>query len=344
MKVSDIMLIYDLTYEDLEEFLVENGYPKYRADQIWGWVYRQKIDSFEEMNNVPEDLVKLLSENFKFNSMELVIKNVSADGTIKFLYDLHDANLIETVLMKHNYGMSACVTTQVGCNIGCSFCASGILKKHRDLSAGEIVAQIIKTEKDSGVRISSIVVMGIGEPFDNYKNLVKFLQIVNHPKGLAIGARHITVSTSGLVPKIKEFAHLGMQVNLAISLHAPNNEIRSKLMKINERFNIEQVMEAIKYYINVTNRRVTIEYIMIQELNDSEETAKELAKLLKGMNVYVNLIPYNKVKEAPYERSSLERREKFYQILKDNRITATLRREQGHDINAACGQLRSQNL
>ncbi|VEU82837.1 Ribosomal RNA large subunit methyltransferase N [Acholeplasma hippikon] len=338
------MLIYDLTYEDLEEFLVENGYPKYRADQIWGWVYRQKIDSFEEMNNVPEDLVKLLSENFKFNSMELVIKNVSADGTIKFLYDLHDANLIETVLMKHNYGMSACVTTQVGCNIGCSFCASGILKKHRDLSAGEIVAQIIKTEKDSGVRISSIVVMGIGEPFDNYKNLVKFLQIVNHPKGLAIGARHITVSTSGLVPKIKEFAHLGMQVNLAISLHAPNNEIRSKLMKINERFNIEQVMEAIKYYINVTNRRVTIEYIMIQELNDSEETAKELAKLLKGMNVYVNLIPYNKVKEAPYERSSLERREKFYQILKDNRITATLRREQGHDINAACGQLRSQNL
>lgn len=338
------MLIYDLTYEDLEEFLVEKGFPKYRADQIWGWVYRQKIDSFEEMNNVPEDIVKVLSENFKFNSMELVIKNVSEDGTMKFLYDLHDANLIETVLMKHNYGMSACVTTQVGCNIGCSFCASGILKKHRDLTAGEIVAQIIKTEKDSGVRISSIVVMGIGEPFDNYKNLVKFLQIVNHPKGLAIGARHITVSTSGLVPKIKEFAHLGMQVNLAISLHAPTNEIRTKLMKINERFNVEQVMDAIKYYINVTNRRVTIEYIMINELNDSEQTAKDLVRLLKGMNVYVNLIPYNKVKEAPYERSTLERREKFYQILKDNRITATLRREQGHDINAACGQLRSQNL
>ncbi len=344
IKVSDGMLIYDLTYDELEEFIVKNGYPKYRAGQVWGWIYRQKIDRFNEMNNVPEDLISLLTEAFSFDSMELVIKNVSEDGTMKFLYDLHDANLIETVLMKHNYGMSACVTTQVGCNIGCSFCASGILKKHRDLTAGEIVGQIIKTEKDSGVRISSIVVMGIGEPFDNYKNLVKFIQIVNHPKGLAIGARHITVSTSGLVPKIKEFAHLGVQVNLAVSLHAPNDQIRTTLMKINERFNVEQVVDAMKYYIHVTNRRVTIEYILINELNDSEEVALELAKLLKGMNVYINLIPYNKVKEAPYERSTLERREKFYKVLKHNKITAVLRREQGHDINAACGQLRSQHL
>ena len=205
------MLIYDLTFDDLEQFLVEKGYPKYRADQVWHWVYKQKVDSFNEMTNLPPDLITLLSESFDFNSMELVIKNVSADGTMKMLYDLHDQNLIETVLMKHNYGMSVCVTTQVGCNMGCRFCASGILKKHRDLSAGEIVAQIIKTEKDSGVRISSVVVMGIGEPFDNYKNLVKFLQIINHPKGLAIGARHITVSTSGLVPKIKEYAHLGIR-------------------------------------------------------------------------------------------------------------------------------------
>jgi 23S rRNA (adenine2503-C2)-methyltransferase len=338
------MLIYDLTFDDLEQFLVEKGYPKYRADQVWHWVYKQKVDSFNEMTNLPPDLITLLSESFDFNSMELVIKNVSADGTMKMLYDLHDQNLIETVLMKHNYGMSVCVTTQVGCNMGCRFCASGILKKHRDLSAGEIVAQIIKTEKDSGVRISSVVVMGIGEPFDNYKNLVKFLQIINHPKGLAIGARHITVSTSGLVPKIKEYAHLGIQVNLAISLHAPNDNIRSELMPINKRFSVTQVIDAIKYYINVTNRRVTIEYIMIQEVNDSEEIAQELANLLKGMNVYVNLIPYNKVKEAPFERSTLERRERFYEVLKANKITATLRREQGHDINAACGQLRSQHL
>lgn len=338
------MLIYDLTFDDLEQFLVEKGYPKYRADQVWHWVYKQKVDSFNEMTNLPPDLITLLSESFDFNSMELVIKNVSADGTMKMLYDLHDQNLIETVLMKHNYGMSVCVTTQVGCNMGCRFCASGILKKHRDLSAGEIVAQIIKTEKDSGVRISSVVVMGIGEPFDNYKNLVKFLQIINHPKGLAIGARHITVSTSGLVPKIKEYAHLGIQVNLAISLHAPNDNIRSELMPINKRFSVTQVIDAIKYYINITNRRVTIEYIMIQEVNDSEEIAQELANLLKGMNVYVNLIPYNKVKEAPFERSTLERRERFYEVLKANKITATLRREQGHDINAACGQLRSQHL
>jgi len=338
------MLIYDLTFDDLEQFLVEKGYPKYRADQVWHWVYKQKVDSFNEMTNLPPDLITLLSESFDFNSMELVIKNVSADGTMKMLYDLHDQNLIETVLMKHNYGMSVCVTTQVGCNMGCRFCASGILKKHRDLSAGEIVAQIIKTEKDSGVRISSVVVMGTGEPFDNYKNLVKFLQIINHPKGLAIGARHITVSTSGLVPKIKEYAHLGIQVNLAISLHAPNDNIRSELMPINKRFSVTQVIDAIKYYINVTNRRVTIEYIMIQEVNDSEEFAQELANLLKGMNVYVNLIPYNKVKEAPFERSTLERRERFYEVLKANKITAALRREQGHDINAACGQLRSQHL
>lgn len=338
------MLIYDLTYDELEEFLVEKGYPKYRADQVWNWVYKQKVDAFNQMTNLPEDLIELLTESFSFAALELVVKNISSDGTIKMLYDLHDQNLIETVLMKHNYGMSVCVTTQVGCNIGCRFCASGILKKNRDLSTGEIVAQLVKTERETGVRISSIVVMGIGEPFDNYKNLVKFFQIVNHPKGLAIGARHITVSTSGLVPKIKEFAHLGLQVNLAISLHAPNDNIRSELMPINKRFSVEQVVDAMKYYLNVTNRRVTIEYIMIQEVNDSEETALELVNLLKGLNVYVNLIPYNKVKEAPFERSSLERREKFYEVLKKNKITATLRREQGHDINAACGQLRSQHL
>src|SRR5690554_1399403 len=343
MRLKD-MLIYDISYDDLKKFMVDNNQKPFRADQVWQFVYKKKVDSFQDMSNLPSDLIELLENAFSFKALDLVVKHQSQDGTLKCLYGLHDGHLIETVLMKHHYGNSVCVTTQVGCNIGCSFCASGILKKKRDLTAGEIIAQIVQTEKLLGERINYIVVMGIGEPFDNYKNLMQFLQTVNHPKGLAIGARHITVSTSGLVPKIKEFAHMGLQVNLAISLHAPNNEIRSKLMKINDRFKVEEVVDAIKYYIHVTNRRVTIEYIMIQDLNDSVETAVELAKLLKGMNVYVNLIPYNTVKEADYQRSSLENRLAFHKTLKEHKITAILRKEQGHDINAACGQLRSQNL
>ncbi len=338
------MHIYGITYEDLEQFLLDHDIKKYRTTQIWEWIYRHKVDSFDEMKNLPKDIIELLKNNFTFDSLEEVISNKSVDGTIKYLFGLHDNHLIETVLMNHDYGRSVCVTTQVGCNIGCSFCASGVLKKKRDLTAGEIVSQIVKAEKMSKERISSVVVMGIGEPFDNYKNLVDFLSIINHPKGLAIGARHITVSTSGLIPRIKDFAHLGIQYNLALSLHAPNNEVRSSLMQINKRFPIEELIEAIKYYISVTNRRVTIEYILINEVNDSPEQALELAQLLRGMNVYVNLIPYNEVKEAPYIRSTLDRRKAFYKTLKDKGIQTTLRREQGHDIDAACGQLRSQHL
>jgi 23S rRNA (adenine2503-C2)-methyltransferase len=273
-----------------------------------------------------------------------VLKHVSADGTMKALYSLTDGHLIESVLMKQHYGNSICVTTQVGCNIGCSFCASGLLKKKRDLTAGEIIAQIIETERLLKERISYVVVMGIGEPFDNYTNLLKFLSTINHPKGLAIGARHITVSTSGIVPKIKEYAHMGLQVNLAISLHAPNNEIRSKLMKINQAYPIEEVIGAIKYYLSVARRRVTIEYILIDGINDSQETAIELTKVLKGLNVYVNLIPYNEVLESGYKRSKTETMEAFYDTLMKAKIQVTLRKEQGHDINAACGQLRSQHL
>ena len=246
--------------------------------------------------------------------------------------------------MDHHYGRSICVTTQVGCNIGCSFCASGILKKKRDLTPGEIVSQIIKTQEIAKERINYIVIMGIGEPFDNYQNFIKFIAIVNHPKGLAIGARHITVSTSGIVPKIKEFAHLGVQVNLAISLHAPDDETRTGLMKINQRFSVSDVIDAIKYYISVTKRRVTIEYILIKNVNDTLKHAKDLAKLLRGLNVYVNLIPYNKVFEVDYERSELSSQMEFYDALKSAKIQVTLRKEQGHDINAACGQLRSNHL
>ncbi|MDY0277150.1 MAG: 23S rRNA (adenine(2503)-C(2))-methyltransferase RlmN [Acholeplasma sp.] len=338
------MLIYDMSYNELQEFLVSKGFKKYRVDQVWNWLYKQKVKDFNDMKNLPKNLLLVLSENFHFNALELVLKNYSSDGTFKCLYALHDGNLIESVLMTHSYGKSICVTTQVGCNIGCTFCASGVLRKKRDLTAGEIIAQIIDTELLLKERISHVVVMGIGEPFDNYKNLLKFLETVNDDKGLAIGARHITVSTSGLVNKIKEYADLELQVNLAISLHAPNNEIRSKLMKINKAFPIEEIVDAIKYYINKTNRRVTIEYILIQEINDSVENAKELAKVLKGLNVYVNLIPYNEVKEADYKRSTRDRQVAFYDALMKNGIMATLRKEQGHDINAACGQLRSTHI
>ena len=338
------MLIYNLTHEELVTFVLEHQHKKYRADQIWHWLYKQKVQSFDEMTNLTGDLIELLKQQFEIKTLDLVLKHISQDGTIKALYGLSDGNLIESVLMKHHYGNSICVTTQVGCNIGCSFCASGLLKKKRDLNAGEIIAQIIETERILNERISYVVVMGIGEPFDNYENLLKFLSTINHPKGLAIGARHITVSTSGIVPKIKEYAHMGLQVNLAISLHAPNNEIRSKLMKINKAYPIEEVIDAIRYYLKVARRRVTIEYILIDGLNDSKETALELVQLLKGLNVYVNLIPYNEVIEADYKRSKTETMEAFYDILMKHKIQVTLRKEQGHDINAACGQLRSQQL
>ncbi len=338
------LLIYDLTYEELVSFLKDRGYKKYRAEQVWHWLYKHKVSAFLEMNNLPQGLIELLEVSFTLSALEMVLKNVSADGTMKVLYALKDGHLIESVLMKQHYGNSICVTTQVGCNIGCSFCASGQLKKQRDLTSGEIIAQVMETEKLLGERINYVVVMGIGEPMDNYDNLTKFLTTINHPKGLAIGARHITVSTSGIVPKIKEYAHFPLQINLAISLHAPNNEIRTSLMKINKTYPIEQVIDAIKYYLEVAHRRVTIEYILIDEVNDMPEVAHQLAALLKGLNVYVNLIPYNEVLEAPYKRSKKEHQLKFYDILMKKNIQVTLRKEQGHDINAACGQLRSQHL
>ncbi len=342
--MGDMMLIYDLTYEELVTFILENSHKKFRAEQIWQWLYKQKVRSFQEMANLPAELIELLEKSFKIQALELVLKHESKDGTLKCLYSLHDGHLIESVLIRQHYGNSICVTTQVGCNLGCSFCASGLLKKQRDLTSGEIIAQIIETERLLEERISYIVVMGIGEPFDNYENLMRFLYTINHAKGLAIGARHITVSTAGIVPKIKEYAHMGLQVNLAISLHAPNNLIRTKLMKINQKYPVEDVIAAIKYYLKETNRRVTIEYILIDQLNDTEEVALELVQVLRGLNVYVNLIPYNEVLEAPYQRSKTEVMESFYDTLKKHNIQVTLRKEQGHDINAACGQLRSQHL
>lgn len=344
--------IYGLTIDELTEWLLEHGQKKYRAQQVWEWLYQKRITSFDQMSNVNKECVDLLDENFTLKNLDIQIKQISQDGTVKFLFKLQDGNLIETVLMRQKYGLSVCVTTQVGCNIGCSFCASGILRKMRDLSAGEIVEQIMHVqmhldEVGLGERVSHIVVMGIGEPFDNFTNLVSFLRIVNHAKGLAIGARHITVSTSGLAHKIYEFADLDLQVNLAISLHAPNNELRTSIMKINKAFPLEKLFPAIKYYLEKTNRRITFEYILLKDVNDHKEEAQQLANLLKDIRhlSYVNLIPYNPVSEhIQYERSTKESILGFYDTLKKNGINCVVRQEHGTDIDAACGQLRSKQL
>ncbi len=348
MKTS----IYSLTREKLAAWLVERGQKRFRADQVWDWLYRKRALRFSEMKNVNKECLKLLKEHFAIETLEQSVKQQSADGTIKFLFQLEDGHFIETVLMRHHYGLSVCVTTQVGCNIGCSFCASGLLKKTRDLTAGEIVEQIMKIqvyldEQGKGERVSHIVVMGIGEPFDNYQNVMDFIRIVNDPKGLGIGARHITVSTSGLAPKIKQFADEDFQVNLALSLHAPNDELRTKIMKINRAYPMKDLLEAVDYYLEKTNRRVTIEYIMLDGINDHVEEAEQLAGLLvdKRHLTYVNLIPYNPVDEfAEYRRSKKESILAFYDVLKKRGINCVIRQEHGADIDAACGQLRSKQI
>ncbi|MBO0423477.1 23S rRNA (adenine(2503)-C(2))-methyltransferase RlmN [Enterococcus plantarum] len=344
--------IYGLTKEELIAWFIEHDERKFRATQVWEWLYIKRVMAFTDMTNLSKDVIELLEENFIINPLRQVIIQEAKDGTVKYLFELPDKNMIETVLMRQEYGMSVCVTTQVGCNIGCTFCASGLLKKQRDLTAGEIVAQIMLVqhyfdERGQGERVSHIVVMGIGEPFDNYDNLMNFLHTINDPKGLAIGARHITVSTSGLVPKIKEFANNGLQVNLAISLHAPNNDVRTSIMRINRSFPIEKLMEAVDEYLEKTNRRITFEYIMLSHVNDLPEHAQQLADLLKDKKklTFVNLIPYNPVSEHDqYSRSEKADVMKFYDILKKNGVNCVIRKEYGTDIDAACGQLRSKQI
>ena len=334
--------IYDLSYEKLEEKLLSLGEKKFRCSQIWDWLYIKRVTNFNDMSNLSKDTINKLNNNFSFDYIDILRKQES-DLTNKYLFRLIDGNFIEAVLMKHDYGYSVCVSSQVGCNMGCRFCESGRLKKVRNLETYEIVEQILLIEKYVGKRIDSVVMMGIGEPFDNYDNIIDFIKIINDAKGLAIGARHITVSTCGLVPKIKEFSNLDLQINLALSLHAPTNEIRNKIMPINKAYDIDTVIQTIKEYIAKTNRRVTIEYVMLNMVNDKLEDAEALAKLLKGMNVYVNLIPYNETNNIDFTKSSKERIDKFYKYLKDSGINVTIRREFGGKIKAACGQLRSES-
>ncbi|CAM3285273.1 23S rRNA (adenine(2503)-C(2))-methyltransferase RlmN [Vagococcus sp. PNs007] len=344
--------IYGMTQDNLKAWFEEHGEKKFRATQVWDWLYIKRVRTFEEMSNLSKKTIDLLTENFDMSPLNQVVVQESKDGTIKYLFQLEDKNMIETVLMRHEYGLSVCVTTQVGCNIGCTFCASGLLTKQRDLSAGEIVAQIMQVqffldERGDGERVSHIVVMGIGEPFDNYDNVIDFLYIVNDKNGLGIGARHMTVSTSGLIPKIYDFADNGLQVNLAISLHAPNNEVRTSIMRINRSNPVEKLMDAVDYYLEKTNRRITFEYIMLSNVNDRPEHARQLAELLKDKKklTYVNLIPYNPVSEHDqYSRSTREDVMAFYDILNKKGVNCVVRKEQGTDIDAACGQLRSKQI
>ncbi len=335
--------IFDLKLDDLTLYLESHGYSKFVSKQIYDWIYKKRVFDFDKMSNLKLDLRELLKKDFDISMLTLKRKQTS-DLTNKYLFELADGNLIESVLMRHDYGISVCVSSQIGCNMGCSFCESGRLKKVRDLLPGEIVRQILMIEEDIGMRISSVVIMGIGEPFDNYDNIMDFIRIINSPFGIAIGARHITVSTSGLVPKIMKYANEDLQTNLAISLHAPNDELRNKIMKVNKAYNISELINAIKYYIEKTNRRVTIEYVMLNMVNDSEDNAMELANLLRGMNVYVNLIPYNETSHIEYKKSSNERVMKFYDTLKRCGINVTVRREFGGNIDAACGQLRANEV
>ena len=335
--------IFDYKLSDLNEYFISINEKPFKAKQVFEWLYKKRVTSFDDMTNISKSLIEKLKEDFSISLLELRKKQTS-ELTNKYLFELDDGNLIEAVLMRHDYGLSVCVSSQVGCNMGCSFCESGRLKKVRNLNAGEIVRQILMIEADIKERISSVVVMGIGEPFDNYDNIMDFIRIINDPLGIAIGARHITVSTCGIVPKIKEYANEQIQTNLAISFHAPNNELRDRIMKINKAYKIEELIDAIKYYIDKTNRRVTIEYVMLRDVNDTLDCANELSDVLRGLNVYVNLIPYNETSHIEYKKSPNEQVMKFYDTLKKRGINVTVRREFGGKIDAACGQLRASEV
>lgn len=334
------MNIYGQKLEDLQTYFKEIGGKPFNANQVYDWLYKKRVNFFDEMTNIKKEVIQKLKEDFSMDKPKIIAKQSGKD-VYKYLFELQDGNKVEAVLMIHNYGISICVSTQVGCNMGCIFCESGRLKKVRNLMAHEIVGQILEVEKDLNLRISHVVIMGIGEPFDNYDNVMDFIKIINSGKGIDIGARHITVSTCGIVPKIRQFTEENLQVNLAISLHAPDDKLRSSIMKINKAYPLEELMDAIREYSSKTNRRITFEYIMLKDINDTKECALKLAKLLKGLNCYVNLIPYNETSYIDLEKSSLETRMKFYDILKKHGIGVTVRKEFGGDVSAACGQLRS---
>ena len=332
--------------ENLAKEMVELGQKSFRATQLYGWLYQKRVKNIDAMSDISLSFREILKEKYTMNMPTIIRKQVSYDGTVKLLLEFEDKMSVETVLMRYDYGNAVCVSSQVGCNMGCKFCASGLIKKQRDLKAAEMVAQVMKIqeyldEEGKGERVSHVVIMGSGEPFDNYDNVMNFIKIINEQKGLAIGARHITVSTSGIPEKIIKYSKEGIQVNLAISLHASNNETRNKIMPVNKAFPLEVLFDAIRQYEANSKRRVTIEYILLKGLNDSLKNASELATLLKGTFAYVNLIPYNEVSENEFRRSDKDSVRAFYEELKRIGVNVTIRKEFGSDIDAACGQLRA---
>lgn len=339
--------LYSLNYDQMCEYALDHGWKSFRGHQIFQWLYRNRVFDIDEMTNISKDTREQLKSEFIVNPLKLIKKQVSHDGTTKFLFQTEDGALLESVMMIFDYGKSVCVSSQVGCNMGCAFCASGLTKKKRDLTSGEMVAQVMYVQKEldkTDDRLSHIVVMGTGEPFDNYDHVMNFLATVNHDRGLGIGSRHITISTCGVVPRIYDFANEHTQYNLAISLHAPNDDLRNKLMPINHAYSLNELMDAIRYYGKENNRRLTFEYILLNGVNNKEEHAKQLAKLLKGMNAYVNLIPYNAVDEKGFKSVNHEQAMVFYDLLMKNHVRCTIRKEHGNDIDAACGQLRIKEI
>ena len=334
--------IYDLTLKEFEDYFISNNDKKFRATQIYDYLYKKRETDIDKMSNIGKTTKEMLKKDFDFFKLKIV-KKQEDKGVKKYLFELKDKNYIESVVMYHDYGISICVSSQIGCNMGCAFCESGRLKKVRNLESYEIVEQILLVEEDIKTRISHVVIMGIGEPFDNYDNVLRFIKIINEGKGIDIGSRHITISTCGIVPGIEKFMNEEGQVNLAISLHASNDVIRDKIMMINKAYNIKSLLDTVKKYIRKTNRRVTFEYILLENVNDSNECALELSKILQGINCYVNLIPYNETENIGFKRTKTEQILKFYDILKKNKINVTIRKEFGSKVDAACGQLRANN-
>ena len=336
--------LLDYSMEEISVWMKENGESAFRAKQVFSWIYNN-VWEFEDMKNLPKNLIEKLKENFYIGVPEIVGEyDSTTDATKKILFAFKDKNIIESVIMKYNYGNTICISTQVGCRMGCKFCASTLEGRVRNLTAGEILSEVIVAQKVLGERISNIVLMGSGEPLDNFDNVIKFLKLVNAEYGLNIGQRHITLSTCGIVPKIIELADLNLSITLAISLHAFSDEKRRVIMPIANKYTIAEILDACKYYMNKTGRRITYEYSLVSGVNDSKEDARSLSKLLKDMNGHVNLIPVNEIKENTLKRPSKKTIEDFEGILKAHGIEATVRREMGSDINAACGQLRRSYL
>ena len=334
--------IRSLSYDELSKEILDLGFPKFRINQIFSWVHEKCVLSFDEMTNISKDMRAKLSEHFVFNNCQINTKLVSKiDDTVKYLFQFSDGEYVESVVMKYKYGYSICISTQVGCKMGCTFCASAIGGFVRQLTVGEMLTEVYTAQKDLNIKINHMVLMGTGEPLDNYDNVIKMLELITDEKGQNMSMRHISLSTCGVVPKIYDLAEKKLGLTLSVSLHAPNNEIRSKSMPVNNKYDINELLKACKYYTDTTSRRISFEYAMIQGFNDSDECAFELAKRLKGILCHVNLIPVNNVRETDYIKSSVERQKKFIDILASRGITATVRRTLGSDINASCGQLRA---